>query len=154
MSLFPAFVASGRDSFRVADFTPSQTAGETCLVGEFWYYDTATNKAKRCGANPATIAGLSEIVTENARTFTPTGQVPLFQLDTETVVGLSSTTTLVEATHRGQQYGITRDSTTGYWQLDTSKTGGNARVLVRSVDTSSNTAFCTVLDANLQFANI
>jgi hypothetical protein len=36
---------------------------------------------------------------------------------------MSSATTPVEATHLGQEYGITKDATTGFWQVDVSKTG-------------------------------
>lgn len=127
--IFPVTVAydHNKGSY-VEEYTPSQSAGETFGYGDFVTLSGAT--AKRCGTDPSTILGISEVVSESARLLTPNGKVPIRVLDPEMVLVMSSTTVPVDATHLNNSYGITRDSTTGIWQVDVAKTGGDARVTV------------------------
>ena len=126
--IFPAQIAydHNKGSY-VEEYTPSQSAGETFGYGDFVTLAAAT--AKRCGADPATILGISEIVSESNRLFTPNGKVPVRVLGPEAVLLMSSTTVPVDATHMNNSYGITR-SAAGIWQVDVAKTGGDARVTV------------------------
>lgn len=145
MSEFPAgvvsHIAEGTD---VQEFTPSQVGGETFVPGDFVVWDNANDTADRAGANPTLILGISEVDSEKARLLTPNGKVPIRMLTEKAVLFLSSNTTLTEATHMLQEYGITR-SAGGKWQLDTSKTGGTARCVVVGIDTVQNGAFVKML---------
>lgn len=144
MGLFPAAVAAYTERSDVFEYTPSQVAGETLLVGDLCVWDDGNNWVERAGANPTAIIGISEVSSEAARVLTPNGKIPIRQLNERVIVALSSTTTLTEAAHRQQEYGITR-ATGGQWQLDTSKTGGTARVLVIDVDETLQIAYCRFL---------
>jgi hypothetical protein len=95
--------------------------------GEFVTLSGAT--VLRCGADPATILGLSEVVSESARVLTPNGKIPIRVLNPEMVLVMSSLTVPVDATHLNNSYGITRDAN-GIWQVDVAKTAGSARVTV------------------------
>lgn len=141
-SLFAARVAYGHDKSIVEEYTPSQVAGETFIYGDF--VTLSGVNAIRCGADPATILGLSEVVSENARLLTPNGKVPVRTLTSECVLALSSATTPVEATHLNQSYGITR-AAGGQWQLDVAKTGLSARVTVVRVDVGQGIFYCKVI---------
>jgi hypothetical protein len=151
-SSFPAYIAWGRKSDRVEEFVPSQTAGQTFGVAQFVYYDTSTNVIRLCGADPALIAGFSEVDSEANRVITPNGKVPIYLLETVTMLALSSTTTPAES-HVGDQHGITRTAG-GIWQLDTAKTGADARMIVRRVDIPNGIFYCQPLNDQLQFATI
>jgi len=134
----------------VLPFTPSQTAGETAAApGELMYYDTADGKIKRCGADPSLIAGISEVVSEDARVLTPDGQIPLRLLKPNALVRMCSATTPVKATHEGVAYGIVRLSS-GHWAVDTTDTS-NTRVIVKKVVPATGEWFVSFTAANLQF---
>jgi hypothetical protein len=143
-SLFPGYVVQGHDFTRVQEYTPSQVAGETFIYGDFTIWDDSNNWAERAGANPTAILGISEVSSEAARVLTPNGRVPIRLLFPGVVIALSSTTTPSIDTHVQNEFGITRASG-GQWQLDTSKTGGNARMLVVRVDVDAGIYFCEPL---------
>jgi hypothetical protein len=147
---FPAYVAKNYESdTQVFEYTPSQTAGETMAkAGELVYYDTADAKVKRCGADPALILGIAEVVSEDARVLTPNGKIPIRVLMPGAVLGLCSATTPVEVTHRGNDYGIVRLAS-GNWAIDISETT-NKRVHVIDVDVTRGIFFCKPMAANLQ----
>ena len=147
MSRFPAYVASGHDTTRVEEFVPSQVAGEVLLVGELAIWDAANDWIERAGANPAagTILGLCEVKSEEARLITPNGRIPLRQITADTIIAMSSETQYVDATHRLVEYGVTRNATSGHWQVDPAKTTTDARVLVVRGDVGTNTWFVRFL---------
>lgn len=150
MSLFPAYVTRGEDQHsRVEEFTPGTAAGEVMVVGDFGVWDDANNWLERCGADPALIAGISEVDSEQARVLTASGKIPHRLLEAGVVLCMSSVTVYVEATHRAQEYGITR-AAGGQWQVDVAKTGASARVLVIDGDAEGRW-YVTPLAANLQF---
>lgn len=155
-SLFPAYVARGaeRGSY-VQEFTPAQGANEPFIYGDFVVVSTGESaEAERCGADPTLIAGISEIVSENNRLITPNGRVPVRIITgASLIIGFSSTTTPVYATHIGNSYGITRASG-GQWQLDISKTTTSSRARVVDMDIGSGTFFCVIHQNLLQFADL
>lgn len=134
----------------VMEFTPSQTAGETSAkAGELMYFDTATQTVKRCGANPALILGVAEVVSESARVLTPNGKIPIRILKPNALVRMCSATTPAE-THRLTTlgYDITRLSS-GAWAVNTASTA-NPRVQVKEIDIPSGAFFVSFFAANLQ----
>lgn len=145
--IFPARVAYLHDSSVVEEYTPSQTSGETFGYGDFVKLSGST--VLLCAANPASILGISEVVSEAARVLTPNGKIPIRALQSRTVLCMSSTTVPVDATHLNVQYGITRDATTGIWQVDVSKTGVNARVQVVRLNIAEGLWFVEVVAAYL-----
>lgn len=157
--LFPAYVTYGEDrGSEVEEFTPDGT--ETSKPGELVFYDTGAGTMKRCGADPALIAGIAEVDSEEAKKLTSDGKCPFRLLFPGAVVVFSSATTPVEATHRGNEYGITRDATTGFWQLDIAKTGASARFVVRRVEiagvdgASQDRFYCQLLGQYAQFDGV
>lgn len=156
-SNFPAYVTLGHDkATTVEEYTPGQDTNEPFIYGDFVYIDTADgSQAKRCGANPTLIAGISEVDSEFNRTITENGKVPvrLFTGSDAVRVAMSSATTPAES-HVGNSYGITRDGTTGNWQLDISKTTTTSRMRVTAVDISLGIFYCVPHQNVLQFADI
>lgn len=148
---FPAHVTAeieiGSD---VQEYAVSTAAGETAAkAGELMYYDTATQTLKRCGADPALIAGIFEAGDSAvARLLTPDNKVPIRLLSAKCVVRMGSQVTPAE-THVGVAYGIVRDAS-GNWLVDTTDTV-NTRVLVQRVDAAAGAFFVRFLPANLQF---
>jgi len=126
-SSFPAQTAYGHDQSRVEEYTPGSGAN-AFVVGDILILSGV--EARVAGVNPAAILGLSEVNSDDAKLLTENGKVPVRQLTTEHVVQMCSATTPVEATHLGQEYGITKNGTTGFWEVDVAKTGANARVYV------------------------
>lgn len=141
-SSFPMQTAYGHDKSTVEEYTPG-TGSDAFVVGDFVILDGVTVKV--AGADPTAILGFSEVRSEDAKLLTPNGKVPVRQLTSEHVLQMSSDTTPVEATHLGQEYGITKDSTTGYWQVDTSKTTTSARVYVNRLNVAEGIWFVKVL---------
>lgn len=148
-SLFPAYITTGRDPSRVADFLPGLTTVAS-IQGEFAYYDTSTNLMTRCGSDPALIGAFSEGSSEAGRVLTDNAQCPFYKLEEKTVIAFSSTTTPA-LTHIGDTYGMTR-ATGGQWQLDTSKSGGSYQFKVHGVDIGLGIFFCQTLAPFLQFS--
>lgn len=144
MSNFPAEVASGfESSTAVEPYTPSAVGGETFIPGDFVVYDSVNAWVERAGANPTAIIGISEVDSEQGKLLDPDGKVPIRTLAPNALLRLSSETTLTSA-HVQQEYGITRNAD-GNWQLDTSKTAGNARCVVIRVDETTNSAYVRML---------
>lgn len=152
-SAFPAYLAKYAELTDVQEYTPSVVASEDVVVGDLFYYDTSTNTTKRCGADPALIAGVSEIASTQARLLTPNNKVPLRIITGFQAVFAFSSTTTPAASHIGDTYGVTR-SAAAQWQLDTAKTGADARLLVVEVDIANGIFFCHFLGTELQFAAV
>lgn len=147
---FPAHVAAEYEhGTEVQEFTPSATAGEvSAKAGELMYYDTADQLMKRCGADPALIAGICEGASETWKTLTPNGKVPLRLLKPNALVRMCSATTPAE-THVGVLYGIARLAS-GNWAVDIGDTS-NTRVIVKRVDIANGVFYVNFVAANLQF---
>jgi len=142
-------VAEIQHGSEVLEFVPSQTAGEVAAKpGELMFYDTADQKIKRCGADPALIGGICEGTSELWRVLTPNGKIPLRLLKPNVVVRMCSATTPAE-THVGVLYGIARLSS-GNWAVDVGDTS-NTRVIVKGVDIGTGAFFVNFVAANLQF---
>lgn len=141
-SSFPARVAYGHDKSTVEEYTPG-TGANAFVYGDFVILNGV--EARVAGANPTALLGFSEVNSEDAKLLTANGKVPVRQLTSECVLCLSSATTPVEATHLGQVYGITKDGTTGYWQVDTTKVAADARVYVDRLNIEKGEWFCKVL---------
>lgn len=148
---FPARVAYGYEHTVVEEYTPSATAGETLAVGEL--ATLAANVVKRCGADPASIIGISEVDSEKAKTLTPNGKIPIRVLTENATVIMGSDTVPVEATHLNVAYGIVRDGTTGFWKVDTSDTT-NTRVTVVRLNVDEGLWYVKFLAANLADSGI
>ena len=145
--VFPAQVAYDIDIGSLnEEYTPSQTGGETFGYGDF--VKLVANVVKLCTADPPSILGISEVVSQNARLITPNGKVPIRTLSNATVLAMSSLTVPVEATHLNVAYGITRDAN-GNWQVDVAKTAGSARVLVTRLDIPNGIWYVKVIPAFL-----
>lgn len=149
---FPAYVASEYEhGTEVQEYTPSVVAGEVAAKpGELMFFDTATQTIKRCGADPALIAGISEVTSEDARVLTPNGKIPLRLLKSNALVAMCSATTPAE-THVAVAtgYGIARLAS-GNWAVDIGDTS-NTRVFVKRVDIANGIFFVSFQAANLQF---
>lgn len=148
-SLFPAYTVQEFKRTSVQEYTPG-TSTDVFVPGSFVFYDTTSNTMKLCAADPALIAGISEVDSVKNALITPNGKVPVRLLHEGAIIAMSSATTPADS-HVGDKYGITKASG-GQWQLDTAKTGGSARVIVVSVDIGQGIFYCQVLTANLQFA--
>jgi hypothetical protein len=151
--IFPATIAydHNKGSY-VEEYTPSAVTAETFGYGDF--VKLVGNVVKLCGADPATILGISEVISEKAKVLTPNGKVPVRTLNPEITLVMSSTTVPVEATHLNQQYGITRDPTSGIWQVDTAKTGASARVEVVRLNVAEGIWYVKPLAAYLSNSGI
>lgn len=149
---FPAYVAAEYEhGTEVQEYTPSVVGGETAAkAGELMFFDTATQTIKRCGADPALIAGISEVASDSARLLTPNGKVPLRLLKPNALVALCSATTPSEAhVAVSTGYGIARLSS-GNWAIDIGDTA-NPRVFVKRVDIAKGIFFVSFQAPNLQF---
>ena len=148
---FPATVtAQIEHGSEVLEFIPSQTAGEVAAKsGELVFFDTADQKVKRCGANPALILGVAEVVSESARVITPNGKVPIRVLKPNALVRMCSATTPLEA-HRltATGYDIVRLAS-GNWAVNIASTA-NPRVQVKEIDIPSGAFFVSFFALNLQ----
>lgn len=145
--LFPAFVAYNHDRGSIVEeYTPSQVGGEVFGYGDFVFL--AANVVKLCGADPAAILGLSEVVSEKARLLTPNGKVPIRVMNSELVLCMCSDTVPVEATHLNVAYGIVRDGTTGIWKVDVSDVV-NTRLVVVRLNVAEGLWYVKFLAANL-----
>lgn len=151
-SSFPAEVAQKIDiGSDVQPYTPSQVAGEVFVPGDLVFYDTVNFWMERCGADPALIAGISEVDSEEARVLTEDGKIPVRLLDTSAIVRMASATTPAEA-HVGVAYGIVRDAN-GHWLVDTADVV-NTRVTVVGIDIATGSFYVKFIAANLQFDGI
>lgn len=161
-SQFPAFIAhagSIGEEPRVYEATFLST--DASQPGEFVFFDTGDNTVKICGADPSLILGINlgnapaAPAVGTAATGKPlpyaTNKGPVATLASDTVIGLSSTTTpsLAYVTRVG---GLTRVTASGraYWQCDTSKTGGTGRFIIIDVDITNGIFFVRFKPAYLQ----
>lgn len=158
MSSFPAYIAQEiENGTSVQEYTPDTT--DIPVVGDLVFYDVATQTVKRCGANPTLIAGISEVNTtpsyrpNAAQYLTADGKVPIRTTTPRAIWAFSCATTLAE-TNVGEDYGVTRDGTTGFWQIDLAKSASNQRFRIIRVDTVNQIAYAVVLTANAQFGGI
>lgn len=149
--VFPAQVAYNIDLSTNEEYTPSQTAGETFGYGDF--VKLVANVVKLCGADPTSILGISEVVSEAARVLTPNGKVPIRVLAPGTVLTMCSDTVPVEATHLNVAYGIVRDAGTGIWKVDTTETTAT-RVEVIRLNIAEGIWYVKMLAANLANSGI
>lgn len=116
--VFPAYVAYGRDASKVEEYTPGAGANEPFLPGDL--VKLSSEKAVLCGADPASVHGISEVDSEKAKLLTANGKVPVLVLDDETVLCMCSDTVPVEATHLGNEYGVA-NAGNGVWKVDTAE---------------------------------
>lgn len=147
-SKFPPFLASAVRDYEMYDFVvdSAQTFGAHSLV----FFNTSDREIELCGADPALILGIATGPASVALGTTKLyDRLPVIVLTPNTLVGLSSPTTPAE-TNVGEDYGLVRDSGTGFWQLDTTDTT-NVRVFVNRVDITNGIFYCNFLAANLQF---
>lgn len=158
MSSFPAYIAQEiENGTSVQEYTPDGT--DIPVTGDLVFYDVSTATVKRCGANPALIAGISEVNTtpgfrpNSAQSLTPDGKVPIRTTTSRAIWAFSCATTLTEA-NVGEDYGVTRDGTTGFWQIDLSKSGSNQRFRIVRIDAVNQIAYAVLLSANAQFGGI
>lgn len=141
-SSFPLQTAYGHDDSTVEEYTPG-TGANAFVVGDVVILNGV--EARVAGVNPTAILGFSEVNSEDAKLLTPNGKVPVRQITSEHVIQMCSDTTPVEVTHLGQEYGITKDATTGFWKVDVSKTGGTARVYVNRLNIAEGRWFVKFL---------
>jgi len=164
-SQFPAFIAHAGPggSSDPYVFEGRVAIADVSQAGEFVVWSAGT--ISECGANPASILGIilgeaaaskKQLANNKPQPYKSTSTytlVPIAVLSPDTIVGLSSSTVPVEATHRYNTYGITLltvNSFWNYWQLDISKTGANARALVVDIDSTNGIFYVRFLPANLQ----
>lgn len=150
MSAFRAYIARGGDNERVFDYTPDGTA--TFAAGDLVYYDTSTNTMKICGADPALIAGLSEVVSSSSNLI-PTAKVPIQLLKPSTVLAMSSATDYADS-YQGDTMDISNTSS-GLWKVLPGSTAA-VRVIciggVAAADSLDGAIFYVqFIAANLQF---
>ncbi len=145
---FPAYVAAEYEhGTEVQEYTPGLTT-EAFGPGDLVFYDTSDQLMQLCGADPSLIAGISEVDSEEAKTLTPNGKVPVRLLKPNALVAMCSATTPAES-HVGVAYGVVTLAS-GNWSVDTSDTS-NTRVVVKRVDIENGIFFVSFLAANLQF---
>lgn len=154
MSQFPAFIAWGVKEPIVREFDFLST--DAAQPGDLVYFDTADNKVKTAGADPASILGLSlgfgpaSTLSQKPQPYAQNrGLVAV--LTPDVVVGMSSTTT-PSAANLGREYGIVRtvSGNFAFWQVDTADTT-NTRVVVVGFDASAGLFYVRFKSANLQF---
>lgn len=121
-------------------------ASQTFKTGAFVYMDGSGNITE-CGADPATIYGLSE---EPAGNEVTDGTKILVGRATEEARWWIQCTSAPAAANRGVSYGIVKGSD-GVWLVDFTDTT-NTRVYVHQVDTDTNRVEISVLAANRQIA--
>jgi hypothetical protein len=144
---YPAYVAQGFEDSHVEDFPPASDAH--VVPGDLWFYDTTGNDANVCGADPALIAGISEIDSDAAEHLTPDGNVPLRVITgSRCILAMCSATTPAQA-HVGDHYGVVT-LTSGNWAVDTTETT-NVRVTVKRVDIANGIFFVSILPLAMQF---
>lgn len=148
---FPAYAAREIERCSsVEEFTPGTAASEPSKVGSLVFYDITDATMDLCGADPALIAGIAEHDSVKGAAITLNGKVPYRLLRSGCIVAMCCATTYVEATHRGNSYGVVM-LTSGNWAVDISDTS-NTRVLVVGGDPDNgNIFYVTFIAANLQF---
>lgn len=144
-SKFQPFMGSARKDPQVISFAPE--AAQVFLPYALVFYDTADDKIKLCGADPALILGFA-LGSAASKTLSPDGKVPVQVLDPDVIVCMSSPTTPAES-HVTDAFGILMDATTKFWQADPTD-AGNARVHCTRVDIPNGIFYVRFMAANLQ----
>ena len=136
-SSFPLFVAQGAEHTVVRNYTPDAT--NVFVPGSLVYYETTGNTMDVCGADPALVAGISEVSSVANALITPDGKVPVRIFTHAGVVlgGASATTPAVS--YIGDQVGFTLSGTT--WLVDVAKTTTTSRATVLDVDIANGIFF-------------
>ena len=145
MSVFQAVVAYGHDLSPTEEYTPDGTLFH--VPGDLVFYDTATQTMKKCGANPALIAAISELTSQQAKLITPNGKVPYKVLTANTVCKMPCSVAPSEL-NVGLVYGVVNVS--GIWQVNFADVV-NTRLIVLRVVIGEDSAYVRFLPANLQF---
>lgn len=127
----------------------------TFQVGELVYWDTGTQTLKKCGADPALIAGVAlasagfGLGTEWPGNIFGGTAIPVALLDSRTKVFMASSATPA-STDIGVAYGIADNS--GTWRVDTSDTVNTRLVVIDIFNSPQQEGFLVqFLAANLQF---
>ena len=149
---FAAYVVGGSEAgTRVEQWVPGTGATETFIPGDLVFFNTTNDEVERCGADPTNIAGIAEVTSEQAKTLTDDGRVPVRVITNASCrVAMSSATTPVVATHVGVAYGLVRESN-GHWRVDVSETTTTS-VTVVDVDVTNGIWYVVFDLADLQFA--
>lgn len=144
---FPARVDSGYEDTVVQEYPAASDAHVS--PGDFWFYDTTGNDANVCGADPALIAGISEVDSDEAEELTLNRKVPLrIIFGSGCILAMCSATTPAQS-HVGDVYGIVTLAS-GNWAVDVSETT-NVRVKVVDVDITNGIFKVTILPLAMQF---
>ena len=145
-SKFPPFIANNDKYPRVMYFTPASgaTFGPNALV----VYNTGTDVIDECGADPTSILGLS-CTPASAKTIVANGKVPVYVLDPDVMVGMSSSTTPAES----QVMDVFGVEKTGFWRVDISDTTAT-RVQIAQIDILNGIFYVRFSATNLQLDQI
>lgn len=122
-------------------------AAQTFKTGALVLRDGSANVAE-CGADPASIYGISE--GEAGKEITDILKIIVTRA-TEFTRWWMPTSVAPVAANSGVSYGVTKDAD-GIWYVDFAKTAGAARVYVHQIDTDTNRVEVSVLAANRQVA--
>ena len=145
-SNFPAYVVEGAEHSVVREYG----VGTAFVVGSFVVWDTSNNDMDLCGADPALIAGISEVNSADADDLTPDSKVPVRIITSDRcVIALASATTPA-VSYIGDRVGLTLSS--GIWLCDVAKTTTTSRATVMDVDITNGIFFVNLSMNALQFA--
>lgn len=122
-------------------------AAQTFKTGALVLRDGSANVAE-CGADPASIYGLSE--GEAGKEITDILKIIVTRA-TEFTRWWMPTSVAPTSANSGVSYGVTKDAD-GIWYVDFAKTAGSARVYVHQIDTDTGRVEVSVLAANRQVA--
>lgn len=148
MSAFRAYFAKNIRSEQVYEFTGDAVA--VWLTGDLVYQDTSTDTLKKCGADPALIAGLAE--NPSTYNYTESSKVPIRLIHQDDVIAMSSATDYAD-TMIGNTVDIS-DATGGIWKVLTSTSA--PRVTIVGGVPAANSLYGAIyfvqfIAANLQF---
>jgi len=144
-SNFPAYVAQGAEKTVVRHYKP----GTAFIVGSLIVYDTSGNDMDVCGADPAAIAGISEISSAAHTLLTEDAKVPCRIITaSETILAFASATTPADS-YIGDNVGFTLSTN---WLCDVAKTTTTSRGTVVDVDIANGIFYVTLHANALQFA--
>lgn len=151
MSAFKAYVTKNIEHTNVEEFTPDGSA--VWLSGDFVFYDTSTDTMKKCGADPALIAGLAENPSTYGAALALNGKVPVRLLNADTVIAMPSDTDF-DATKIGDTVDIS-DATGGVWKLLPASTSNPRALIIGGILAADSLDgaiwFVQLIAANLQF---
>jgi hypothetical protein len=122
-------------------------AAQTFITGALVLRDGSGNVAE-CGADPASIYGISE--GQAGKEITDVNKIIVTRA-TEFTRWWMSTSVAPTSANSGISYGVTKDAD-GIWYVDFTKTAGSARVYVHQIDTDTGRVEVSILAANRQVA--